>query len=449
MKRRNLVLALVLIAAFVGLGVLYFRTYVVQKPFGIILFVGEGIVSTKLAAARLYDGGADPALAIQKLPNLALLTIHANDLAVPDAAAAASALATGQKVNQRALAVDPVGRPLPTLLELARERGRATGLVTNGTLTDPTPAAFYAHGTDFRAREASAAQLIDKAAPDLVLGGGASDFLPDFKGGRRKDSRDLVLDAGQKAGYSAIVRTAAELDALSAYQASKVLGLFAQEAFYFRDELDAQRSQPALADLVRRAIELLQKKSGGYLLVVDAGLIGRASDRNEGERVLQELVELDRAVGVALQYAGDKTLVVAAGTVSTGGLVLNGYPLRQDRGVALLGTNVYGLPSLTWATGPNGPDPGPASATAAGTLLPPADGMSLGTDGGTGNGSGVETAGAQKPVERRSVEPAASTAASAANVADAVVAAGFGPGSERLHGWQDNTFVHQLIKDQL
>ncbi len=326
-------------------------------------------------------------------------------------------------------------------------------MVTNGTLTDPTPAAFYAHATDFRGREATAAQLIDKAAPDLVFGGGANDFLPDLKGGRRKDSRDLVLEAGQKAGYSTIVRTAAELDALSAYQTSKVLGLFAQEAFYFRDELDAQRTQPSLADLVRRAVELLQKRNGGYLLVVDAGLIGRASERNEGERVLQELVELDRAVGVALQYAGENTLIVAAGTVSTGGMSLNGYPLRQDRGVALLGTNVYGLPSLTWATGPNGPDPA-AGAGASLPPLPPPDpapnGAETPASGGGGSG-GAEAASSPstKPVERRSVEPAAFSAPAAANVADAVVAVGFGPGSERLRGWQDNTFVHQLIKEQL
>ena len=37
-----------------------------------------------------------------------------------------------------------------------------------------------------------------------------------------------------------------------------------------------------------------------------------------------------------------------------GGMVLNGYPLAKDSGMALLGTNAAGLPSITWATGPNG-----------------------------------------------------------------------------------------------
>ncbi|MBV9658788.1 MAG: alkaline phosphatase [Verrucomicrobia bacterium] len=445
MKRRNLLLAFALIAGFLALGVIYFRTYVVPKPFGVILFVGEGLTSAKLTAARFYDGGADPALTIQKLPNLALLSTHANDLAVPDAAAAASALATGQKVNQRALAIDPVGRPLRTLLEIARDRRRATGLITNGCLTDPTPAAFYAHSTDFRGKENLAAQLIDNAAPDVVLGGGGGDFLPDLKGGRRKDSRDLVLDATQKMGYGPLVRTAAELEAVSAFNPPRVLGLFAPDAFAFRDEAAAanQLPQPSLADLVRRAIALLQQKRGGYFLVVDAGLIGRASERDQGEHALQELVELDRAVGVALQYAGPQSVVLVAGTVSTGGMALNGYPLRQDRGVALLGTNVYGLPSLTWSTGPNGGARSAATTTAITRTEDTADVAAAASP------SPNDAAGDDAARQRAASEPAAFPTPVAANVADSVIAAGFGPGTVRLRGWQDNTLVWQILKDQL
>ena len=84
-------LALTLLALFVLAGVFYFRSYVTAKPFGIILFTGEGLVSTKLAAARIYDGGADRRLAIESLPNLALITTHAADFAVADAASAAGA----------------------------------------------------------------------------------------------------------------------------------------------------------------------------------------------------------------------------------------------------------------------------------------------------------------------------------------------------------------------
>ena len=56
---------------------------------------------------------------------------------MPDAASAASAIACGVKVNHRALSTDPDGDEHATLLELARQQGRAVGLVTTGCLTDP------------------------------------------------------------------------------------------------------------------------------------------------------------------------------------------------------------------------------------------------------------------------------------------------------------------------
>ena len=412
MKQRNHLLALTLLAIFVGSGVLYFRAYAERRPFGIILFVGEGLTSSRLTAARLYDGGADRRLAIHSLPYLALLSTHSADFAVPDAASAASALACGAKVNNRALSTDPAGQKRATLLELAHQKGRATGLVTNGRLTDPTPAAFYAHAVDFRERAPLAAQLA-AAGLDVMLGGGRADFEA-MPNGTRRDGRNVAQEmAGQ--GYK---RLSTGNDLVSEVVPSlgpKLLGLFGADALGYGGQGAGGGAQPRLSELVRAAIETLQKRAGGYVLVVDAGLIGKAASGDEGEHALQETLELDRAVALALQYAGTKTLVLVAGGESTGGMALNGYPLRQDHGVSLLGMNATGFPALTWSTGPNGPQgPGPGAAPTP----PPA-------------------------------APAAFYAPYAANVADDAVVAGFGPGAEKLRGFLDNTFVFELIKGQL
>ncbi len=413
MRQRNHLLALVLLALFAACGVLYFYRYAEQKPFGVILFVGEGLVSSKLAAARLYDGGADRRLAIDSLPNVALLGTHTADFAVPDAAAAASALACGVKVNHRALAVDPAGQPRETLFELARRRGRAIGLVTNGRLTDPTPAAFYAHAADCRDRAPLAVQLAEHAGLDVILGGGSTDFVPESLHGQRRDGRDLPGEMARQ-GYT-LLTGGSGLQTSQPWSSPKLLGFFGADALPSLarngETLHDGTRPPSLSELTRAAIENLQRRAGGYLLVVDAGLISRASQANEGERVLQELLELDRAVAVALQYAGTKTLVLVAGGESTGGLTLNGYPLRQDHGVSLLGMNAEGLPSITWATGPNGPPSLPGASP--------------------------------------SMAPAAFYAPAGANVVDNALAAGFGPGSERLRGFVDNTFVFNLLDSQL
>ena len=65
MKLRNLFLAFACLLVFIAFGVLFFRTWVVQKPFGIILFVADGLTTNALTAARLYQGGADQKLTIE------------------------------------------------------------------------------------------------------------------------------------------------------------------------------------------------------------------------------------------------------------------------------------------------------------------------------------------------------------------------------------------------
>ena len=145
MKWRNQLLALFCLLAFAGLGVLYFQHWVVRKPFGIILFIGEGLAPGRLAATRAFAGGADNRLSLDSMANVALLTNCSKDFAAPDQAAAATAIATGVRVGNRAIATNPDLSAIKNLIELAREHGRATGLVTDENLTDSTSAAFYAH----------------------------------------------------------------------------------------------------------------------------------------------------------------------------------------------------------------------------------------------------------------------------------------------------------------
>src|SRR5581483_11341338 len=112
MNLRNQLLALFLLLVFIAGGFLLFRTWVVQKPFGMILFIGDGLVANNLTAARQFDGGAVHHLNMETLPNLALVTNYASDFAVPDSPAAASAIATGVKVENGAIAVNPKGRAI-------------------------------------------------------------------------------------------------------------------------------------------------------------------------------------------------------------------------------------------------------------------------------------------------------------------------------------------------
>ncbi len=416
LKLRNQLLALACLLAFAGFGFVLFRTWVVQKPFGIILFLGDGLTPTNLTAARLYQNGADHRLTAESLPNVALLSNHASDFAVPDAPAAASAIATGVKVNNRSIATSPEGAELRSILDLARSSGRATAIVTNGSLTDAGCAAFYAHASSSDEVENIATQFFN-AQIDVALGGGLENFTPEGKGGRRKDGRDLMLEFRQKGRE--VVRTKGELENAANFRASSLVGFFSNANFAFSDQTGTQ--QPSLADMVRRAIEMLQFNRGGYFLLVDAELISRASEQNDGEHVLVETLALDEALGTAMKYAGEKSLVIATGKHSIGGMSLNGYPLRQDHGVALIGTNPFGYPSITWATGPNGANRQPPLINSEAAASPPPPGK----------------------------QPAAFYAPVAIQNAEDVIAVGTGPGSEALKGFQDNTVLFEIFKSKL
>jgi len=409
MKLRNRLLALACLLGFAGLGVLYFRTWVVQKPFGIILFVSDGLTASRIAAVRQYAGGADGRLHLESLPALAFISNHSADFAVPDTAAAASAIATGVKVSNRAISVGSDGHPLPSLLELAAQRGRATGLVTNGRLSDAAPAAFYTHATNASDRDRLTAGLADNPHLTVILGGGSDAFLPESKEGGRKDGRDLLLDLREK-GYD-VVRTGPDLDSTPAWRFPKVLGLFGRGELRWSNSPHAGGQEPSLSELVRSAINLLQFNRGGYVLVVDAGLVRQASAANLGEQTLAELVELDLAIHTARTFAGDNSLIIAAGLHASGGFVLNGFPLRKDSGAALVGPNSSGVPTITWATGPHGPGGDPAQTTVT--------------------------------------EPAVHATAESLPTAEDPVALGIGPGSEALRGFLDNTDLFRILEKQL
>ncbi len=409
-KLRNRLLALGCLVVFLAGGVLFYVNWVVQRPFAIILFLSDNLNPSALTAARIYEGGADHRLQIEKFPHLALLTTQANDFAVADSAAAAGSIATGQKPNNRTLRLEAGRDPLPTLIELARKSGRATGIISNSSLTDATAAAFYARTTDPLDYQSIGLQLAEKADVNVLFGGGAADFLPETRDGRRKDGRDLILEMRNK-GYD-IVRNKQEMENTPLWRAPKILGLFSRENLAFADEVEIAASQPSLSEMVLQSILLLQYNPKGYLLIVDAGLTGKASSQNEGERTLKEILVLDRAVAVARKYAGEKALIIVAGKQNSGGLRLNGYSFRNDKGAAILGINAQGVPSLTWSTGPG--------------------------SGQTSTPDGIAH-----------TEPSAFKTASAVGTAEDSISVSAGPGAEELSGFGDNTDIFHVIQKGL
>ncbi len=411
-KLRNRVLALVCLVCFIGLGFLYFRVWVIPRTFGIILVIGDGLTMEQLAAARLYAGGAERTLAMERLPCVALVRNYSEDYAVPDTAAAVSALATGVRVRNFTSSVTTAGRRLESLMRRAKRSGRSTGIVTNGPLTGAGVAPFFASTSTINDFHDISAQLLQDKQIDVLLGGGAADFQPDFKGGKRRDGRDLLLELKRNGYY--LVRTQAELETAPGWPAPRVAGFFADGPLPTHDKMNA--NAPRFEEMVRRAIQLLQNDRDGYLLVVHVGSITAAAAQNDAEGAILETLMMDRTVSLISAYAGSNTTIIACGLHATGGMTLNGYPYVWQRGAELLGTNASGIPSITWSTGPN--QPYHLSATTA-------------------------------PSSLSAMAPTAFPLPQAVHTVQDVIAVGSGPGTERLRGFIRHTDIHAIIREQL
>src|SRR5215472_5238810 len=108
----------------------------------VILFLGDGVGVSSLNAASIYGYGRPQALFVQRMQHLALADSSTAKEWVTDAAAAATAMATGFKGRNGVVSESPAaergvkdGETLKTILEFAEEHGLSTGIISNDDRT--------------------------------------------------------------------------------------------------------------------------------------------------------------------------------------------------------------------------------------------------------------------------------------------------------------------------
>lgn len=347
-----------------------------QQARNVILFLGDGMGVSTVTAGRIFAGqlqggsGEEHSLSFERFPHVALVKTYNTDAQVADSAGTMSAIVTGVKTRIGHISVPPsvdhddcaaalaaaLDHELPTLLELAEQRGLATGVVTTTRITHATPAATYAHAPNrdwesdaqlpAAAREAGcrdiARQLAEFAHGDgieVVLGGGRLAFLPAGEAdpeypaavGVRGDGGNLIetwLSSGDGRHY---VWNRAQFDALSAADPGQVLGLFEPSHMRFEaDRADDPGGEPSLAEMTAFAIHKLAAGGSGFFLMVEGGRIDHGHHAGNAYRALRDLVAFDEAVATArrLTDAGDTLILVTADHSHT--LTISGYPRRGN-----------------------------------------------------------------------------------------------------------------------
>lgn len=343
-----------------------------KRAKNVILFVGDGMGITTIAAARIFDAqerskgsdfplaGEDNSLSFETLPFSALVKTYNTNAQVPDSAGTASAMNTGIKTKIRYINLrqdqdaetcrTPAAFP-KTFAEFAKARGMAVGVVTTTRITHATPAAVYAHVPNRNWEGADAAfpaadrrygcpdiatQLV-RFAPggiDLALGGGRARFLPVEAGGLRDDGADLIADWRRRSNNAHYLADPGAMFELSPATPGPVLGLFADDHLSFETDRDPAR-EPSLEEMTVFAIERLKAQSPkGFYLMVEGGRIDHAHHLSNPYRALSETQEFSQAVAAALKRVDlDDTLVLVTADHSHV-LTFAGYP---ERGNNILG----------------------------------------------------------------------------------------------------------------
>jgi alkaline phosphatase len=273
------------------------------KPRNVILLIGDGMGLNQLAAADLVNQG----LSITQLKYTGLQRTQAKGNFITDSAGAGSALATGQKTPNRAIATDGAGHINPSVTELLLPAGKACGVVTNGSIADATPAVFYGHA-DERDNTDEITAWLTRTQPDWIAGSGHALFTA------RKDGRNLKAELENTYQFADSIGQILRPD-------RKVIVLDERLA-----EATTRNNLTLLAQTTSKAISKLSENKKGFFLMVEGAKIDYAGHANSFPASVIETLGFDLAVQQALRFAdtNGETLVIVTADHETGGLSLIG-----------------------------------------------------------------------------------------------------------------------------
>jgi len=291
------------------------NTQVTQKR-NVIMMVSDGWGPAAATLARTFSGKP---LALDPYLVGTVRTFSANSL-VTDSAAGATAFSCGVHTYNGGIGIDASAVAMGTVLEAASKKGMKTGVVTTTRVTDATPAAFISHASDRGYEDYIALQALDvigfQKNMSVVLGGGLTHF------NQRSDGKNLLENAVAQ-GYQ-VAMNAAELANVTS---GRVLGLFSDYNMAYAIDrthnATLNMTQPSLADMTRKALELLDNENG-FFVMLEGALIDVAEHANDAATAVQEVLGHDEAFAIALEYAKahGNTIIISTSDHETGGLTL-------------------------------------------------------------------------------------------------------------------------------
>ena len=359
----------------------------------IIVMISDGWGYNHLEAASYYEYGKDARQIYNRFPFQWAMSTYSYycsyDPALAwsdftyvkscytDSASAATALATGIKTYDAAIGVDINGNPVPNALELAEQKGKATGVVTSVEWTHATPAGHVAHNVHRDNYAQIGQQIVNVSAADVVMGAGhpwydangMTKATPTFNyvGGPATWDALVAGTAGGDADGDGIadpwtlIQTRAEFQALmSGPTPDRVLGTAqvyqtlqqGRSGNAFADPYVVPKIEtvPTLTEMTVAALNILDNDLDGLYLMVEGGAVDWAAHANQSGRMIEEAIEFERTVEAVVDWVQKnsnwgETLLIVTGDHETGYLWGPGSSLTWT---PIVNNGAGNLPGMQW-----------------------------------------------------------------------------------------------------
>lgn len=345
MKRKSLLVVLAILV--LGITLCFFHSCRrAPRPLNIILMITDGCGYNCFDLASFYQYGKTGAQVYESFPvQFPVSTYSASStpydpqkawatfefvLSDPtDSAASATAIATGVKTNDNTVGLDPHGKKLTSIVEIAEELGKKTGSVTSVTFCHATPASFIAHSESRYMYEDIARQIINESPSDVVMGCGHPYFdrsgrpveEPDFRYVGDRETWESLLrselgadaDGDGRTDPWTLIQTAEAFRSLIEGPApSRVLGIAPiyrtlqqeREGDEQADPFDVPLLQtvPTLSEMALAALNVLDDDPDGFFLMIEGGAIDWACEDNQKGRLIEEQISFNKSVEAVVDW---------------------------------------------------------------------------------------------------------------------------------------------------
>lgn len=292
----------------------------------VFYFIGDGMGVNQVNGTEMFLAQKKGVIGVESLnftqfPIVNFATTYSKYNSVTCSAAAGTALATGSKTKNGTIGMDSLRKnPLYSVAVKAKNAGKKVGITTSVSIDHATPAAFYAHQPE-RGMYYEIATDLPKTGFDFYAGAG---FLQ-YKS-KKDTAAASVKSILRDSGY--VLIEGVEEFKEKAGEASKVV--FMQRKGAGNSSLpyaiDRKENDLTLAQITENAVDYLSKNNDqGFFLMVEGGKIDWACHSNDAATVFQEVIDMDAAVKVALDFYEkhpDETLIVITADHETGGIAL-------------------------------------------------------------------------------------------------------------------------------